>query len=254
MTATPVETLRGLIDQMPERDRDFASSLCRQTRPLSDRQMYWVNRLIAQQQQRTAAPTVSTQVGNLSGVMALFERARQHLQHPAIVLQIDPHTAVRLTVAGPAARVPGSLNVTSVDHNGPRRAWFGRVVDGNWQPSASCTNADAIAARLVALAADPATVAAEYGHLHGSCCFCMRPLSDARSTTVGYGPICAGHYGLPWGEEAATPAPDAPAVAPRPRVRRRRRVRPFVMVRYTTTPTPTRVQEDTVENGFGEDL
>ena len=41
------------------------------------------------------------------------------------------------------------------------------------------------------------------------CCFCNRALEDERSTAVGYGPICAGHFGLAWGnrpaEFAATP-------------------------------------------------
>jgi hypothetical protein len=40
----------------------------------------------------------------------------------------------------------------------------------------------------------------------------MRALSDDRSTAVGYGPICADHYGLPWGE-AAAPAAEATAAA-----------------------------------------
>jgi len=29
----------------------------------------------------------------------------------------------------------------------------------------------------------------------------MRGLDDERSVSVGYGPVCAGHYGLPWGEK-----------------------------------------------------
>jgi len=33
----------------------------------------------------------------------------------------------------------------------------------------------------------------------GNCCFCRRELTDKRSTEVGYGPICADHFSLPWG-------------------------------------------------------
>ncbi len=29
---------------------------------------------------------------------------------------------------------------------------------------------------------------------------CGLDLTDERSTSAGYGPICAGKYGLPWGE------------------------------------------------------
>lgn len=31
------------------------------------------------------------------------------------------------------------------------------------------------------------------------CCYCNLPLEDERSKLVGYGPICATHWGLPWG-------------------------------------------------------
>lgn len=50
------------------------------------------------------------------------------------------------------------------------------------------------------LGADPVTVAGEYGRLTGNCCFCGLKLTDARSTAVGYGPVCADKFGLAWGE------------------------------------------------------
>ena len=41
--------------------------------------------------------------------------------------------------------------------------------------------------------------AAAFGHSTGKCVFCRQPLTDDRSTTVGYGPVCADNNGLPWG-------------------------------------------------------
>ena len=58
----------------------------------------------------------------------------------------------------------------------------------------------AVANALIALANDPAKAASDYGHLTGTCCFCNRGLTDERSVSVGYGPICAQHFGLPWGD------------------------------------------------------
>jgi len=49
------------------------------------------------------------------------------------------------------------------------------------------------------------------GHASGACCFCSRQLDDPRSVAHGYGPICAGHYGLPW--DAARDAARAANVA-----------------------------------------
>lgn len=41
--------------------------------------------------------------------------------------------------------------------------------------------------------------AAKFGHLTSRCVFCSRKLADDRSIDVGYGPICAAKYDLPWG-------------------------------------------------------
>jgi hypothetical protein len=155
------------------------------------------------------APRAETQaVGDLSGVLALFAKAKQHLKHPAIVLSVpEAGFAIRINVAGDRAKVPGSLNVLENDRNetsdwgDPQRAWLGRVtLDGAYQPGRAANGrTEAITRRLQAFAAEPAKIAAEHGRLTGCCCFCNRPLTDERSTAVGYGATCADHYGLPWG-------------------------------------------------------
>ncbi len=42
--------------------------------------------------------------------------------------------------------------------------------------------------------------AAAFGHLVGRCCFCSHEIDTPESTAVGYGPVCAAKYELPWGE------------------------------------------------------
>jgi hypothetical protein len=147
-------------------------------------------------------PAQATQtIGDLSALIAMFDRARQHLRFPKVVLD-----GVRVSVAGPRAKQPGSLTLTAPEKNADgERPWLGRVtIAGEFQPS---RDADpAIGDKLRALAADPVGVAAEHGRLHGACCFCNRPLRDERSTAVGYGPDCADNFGLPWGERAARAA------------------------------------------------
>jgi len=150
-----------------------------------------------------AAPAAAAPVGDLSRINAMFDRAKAHLKYPAIVLE-----GFRVSVAGARAKEPGSLTITSIDRTGtdkfgrPARDWYGRVsVTGTFHPA---RNAPAdLGDKLRRFAADPVGEAAAFGHLHGACCFCARALSDDRSTTVGYGPICADHYGLPWGERLA---------------------------------------------------
>jgi hypothetical protein len=41
--------------------------------------------------------------------------------------------------------------------------------------------------------------AAAFGHQYGNCVFCSKDLTDDRSVTVGYGPVCAKNNHLPWG-------------------------------------------------------
>ena len=150
----------------------------------------------------TNPATTQTQVGNLTGITTLFERARTHLRHPAIVMALPSNgSLIRISVAGPSARVPGSLNVTAQDDfvDG-RRRWFGRVLQTGVFDQRE--GGPEIAAQLQRFAANPAQVAQESARLTGRCCFCNRPLDDERSTAVGYGPICAAHYHLPWGEDS----------------------------------------------------
>lgn len=148
-------------------------------------------------------------VGNLSGILALFDKARGHLNRPAIVLGVPAVAglAIRINVAGDRAKVPGSLTVldASRDEETGSRDWLGRILlDGTFQPSRQITalQLPAITERLRAFSADPAGIAAEHGRLTGRCCFCNRALEDERSTAVGYGPVCARRFGLAWGKAA----------------------------------------------------
>ena len=203
-----VEELGGAIasGKLPEKDHRFAKSLCDSfwAYRLSPKQAAWVEKLLARVN-TPATQHVPEQVGNMGGVLALFAKARQHLKYPAILLMLeDGQTVLRLNVAGAQARVPGSINVTDRDkYQGERRVWYGRVTpSGEWQPGNSLPpeSMSAISRALKALASDPAGTAASYGRLTGHCCFCNLRLTDERSTAVGYGKICAGHYDLPWGE------------------------------------------------------
>ena len=42
----------------------------------------------------------------------------------------------------------------------------------------------------------PQEAAQEYGKKSAHCCFCNTPIENPKSLHVGYGPVCAKHYGL----------------------------------------------------------
>jgi hypothetical protein len=164
---------------------------------LTDRQWPWVDKLIERATPRQQQPR--EHVGDLGPLLALFDRARKHLKHPAIVLRVDGiFSDIRLSVASERAKVPGSINVATNEAFG-EGLWYGRITrDGAFEPSRQETP-DALLPALRAFACDPVGKAAEHGRLTGRCCFCNRGLDDARSTAVGYGPTCAKNFGLPWG-------------------------------------------------------
>lgn len=225
-----IQMLSIAKDRLNASDKTFADSLCTQHsrgRDLSTKQIYWVGKLLEKASRPAAAASPEVQV-NLTRIVELFETARQHLKFPAVVLAVqsrqplqgqspitDPsqvHELIRFNMAGQAARYPGSINVTSFEKNPAtgRRDFYGRILtDGKFDKhdNASISPAllDLIIKAIRRFAEDPVRVAADHGRLTGHCCFCHRRLEDERSTSVGYGPVCARHFGLPWGSTADHP-------------------------------------------------
>lgn len=179
------------------RDLDFCASLIATARRdrMTEKQRYWLEQMAG----RLDAPPQQerTKLGELAGVMALFDRAKAHLKSPAIVIGMAGEE-VRLSIAGPNARMPGSINVAS---NGgfSERDWYGRIlVSGEFEPSKRVAPPEGLIDGLKRFAEHPAEVAAEHGRLSGRCCFCDRRLTDERSTSVGYGKTCSQNFGVPY--------------------------------------------------------
>ena len=195
-----IDDLRGAVES-GQVNGDFPSSLLSQfdrRGNLSDKQWYWVDKLV---KDALAPQPEPENLGSFDGVIDLFKQAQQHLRFPKIWLAFDDGFPIRLNVAGPASKYQGSVQITDGGgyHEGE---WYGRVSpEGEFTGSKRITDErrDELLAILRRLAAEPAKIASEYGALTGNCCFCRKPLSDERSTAVGYGSTCAGNYGLPWG-------------------------------------------------------
>lgn len=209
-----IEELANGWRKLPADKHEFAQSLLKTAmRPnfpigslLSEKQAAWVSRLADMVEGKApAAATPAAKIGSLDGIKALFARAAKHLKFPAIVLLIGPvdeDAMVRIYPAGAEGKNPGAIYIKDAD----TRAYLGKISpEGAVSFSRECPEhaRKDITDVLTRLAADPAAVAAEHGRLTGRCCFCNIALKDERSTGVGYGPVCAEHYGLPWGERPA---------------------------------------------------
>jgi uncharacterized protein DUF6011 len=208
----PIERLSALLrdNRIPASSVSFAADLVRksQAKPLSPKQMFWVNKL-ADEAERPAP--VATQVrGDVAEIFALFERASENgLKWPKIHLHTDDGQSVRLSRAGEKSRYVGQIMVTDGGSFGSNK-FFGRIDEtGNLTPGRDMTRD--VARLIEAFAADPAAIASMHGKRTGNCCFCHKDLTTRESLAVGYGPVCAEKFGLPWGEVVVN-SPREPAV------------------------------------------
>ncbi len=214
-----LKLLQDVVHALSQRDASFAGSLISQALErgsLSDKQLYWVRELtkrgvnaIAPEGAQAAPAAPQAPAAPVFGrIVELFTKAGSRA---TIVFKTAHGITFRLSVAGERAQQPGSINVTDAGTSFESRVWYGRIgTDGSWQPSrkVQASEQGAVEAALAAFNADPAAAAAQYGHDVGSCCFCRRELTDERSVSVGYGPICADRFGLEWGSVPAKPQPN----------------------------------------------
>lgn len=192
-----IQEFQQSIPKLSASDQSFASSLCKQwtEHPLSCKQMYWVDVLI-KRASSIDQPVESVQVAGVERIRKMFDTAAKALKFPKIWLGTDQNQ-IRLSIAGPKSRHCGSIMVTDGRPYGSNRYYGAIARDGSMIPGRDLTTE--VKRELIELASNPEGKAAEFGRLTGHCCFCNAVLTDERSVSVGYGPVCAKHFGLQWG-------------------------------------------------------
>jgi hypothetical protein len=198
--ASNIDQLRAFLNAgvVSSRDIDFAASLVQAPHP-SEKQLYWIGKLVDRYTPKpVAAP--AARVGDVKGVVDLLERARANgLKFPKLWLKFANGDDLRISIAGEHSSTPGYLTLTDGGPFGANR-YYGKVSPAGELKGRDDHNGE-LSPLLSRLAAEPAKVAAEFGHLTGHCCFCAKKLTDERSTHVGYGRTCARKFGMPWGEK-----------------------------------------------------
>jgi hypothetical protein len=192
-----VEDLKSVVDKLPVKDQQFARSLLASVakyRFPTEKQEHWIKTLYDRAVNPPAPPTGES-VGDLTKLVNLFVGVRGKLKFPAIRFQTPEGTAFKITPAGPNSTNAGHLYVKRSDST-----YLGKISPDGQFFEARGVAAEGVAEAIKAFASNPTTAASSYGHLTGSCCFCGLTLTDGRSVEVGYGPICAEKYNLPWGE------------------------------------------------------
>lgn len=200
---TAMTKLRALV-KTGELNSGFARDLAVKTR-MSDDQMTWVHALVLDHEAEESVSRALADGPDLKRIVDLMEIAGASLKWPKIRLVVgdgDSQVRLKLSRCGSRARHPGAVRIVGV----PGDALLGFILpDGMLRPTGPMLR-DADAMRIVqdalrSFGDDPAAYGRSHGLRFGWCCFCGRELTTAESTSVGYGPICAGHYGLPWGPD-----------------------------------------------------
>ena len=184
--------LKEVLHLIPAKSQGFAQDLLKADKGygLSEKQAYWVNKLVGQV--KTPAPAPRT-VGNILSIIGMFAHAKEAGKKlPVIRLN-----GFKLSLANDASKNAGCVYVKD-EHN----MYVGKITPAG---ELICLRElgeslkDSAAAAITTFAADPLGAAKAYGQSYHSCCFCGIKLTDKKaggSIEMGYGPICAEKFGL----------------------------------------------------------
>ena len=202
-----VAALETALTRLDASSRTFAQSLIQQFRrrgSLSVRQVPHVAALVERANRAAAAaPTEQprgTQVDaeGFEILRSLLQTAADRGMRPRVTVPLNGAT---YRIAPPAARSTyAGRPVLFVRRDSE---YMGRIEAGRFMLSHMGNVPEATIVRdLGMLLSAPVGMMQAIGQRTGVCCFCARELTDERSIQVGYGPVCAEHYGLPWGEQS----------------------------------------------------
>ncbi len=209
--AEGVEALRqcSLNNLIKAKSMSFANDLVVKSVKynLSPKQAYWVFVLMYEamgvavpgKEKGDNGKRVIEDIGN---VFAMFVEAGKSLKKPGVLFpDVLPGGHSSLDVKVYPGYKGDSLNVIVPSQYPSKVAWVDSNGSLNWKygNKATTEQKQVLTALLKEFAADPTTTVAKYGKLANRCCFCNKGLTDPKSVDAGYGPTCAGNYGLPWG-------------------------------------------------------
>ena len=140
--------------------------------------------------------------GSLAPMLVMFQFAAKHIKKPKIGVRVSTGELLRIKQAH-GERWKGWFAITEY-HGTIGNGWVAMLSpEGDWVPNrrhADQSFVQRAKQTVEQFLVDPVQAATAYGNQIGHCCFCSKELTDERSKAVGYGPVCASHFHLPWGE------------------------------------------------------
>lgn len=130
----------------------------------------------------------------------MFDKASKTLKYPKITFLtpgLNHSGKLQFYLAGAKSAYTGTIQITDSRSYG-QNEWYGRIHRINGAVEFSRVSTAPIREKVYAILRDPLGEAKTSGQKFSNCCFCNREIINANSLAVGYGPICAERYGLPW--------------------------------------------------------
>lgn len=215
------ELQQSLASLYDIRDRGFAESLCEfytNKGFLSQKQLYWAYKF-----------WLETKSGSENGIEKLaprkppvdkilpprvvvdgkilikyFDQAAAKIDKPKIIYVVKPpvHGCERLVFyrTGEGSASPRSVGVTNGLQYPNNRILALLYRDGRTIFYPWTYDKPEVQQLIKKIAEDPLKMFSENGKMTSICCYCARQLTHPSSVHYGYGPICAGNFGLPWGD------------------------------------------------------
>jgi hypothetical protein len=142
-----------------------------------------------------------------TALIEMLEKATAHAKEkgakkrPAIKFNKSENSpSVKFRLAAQTSKYNGCVLVTSGGGYSYNK-FFGRITPhGEWVPTKSAT--PEIVEFVKNFAKEPHKLGSAYGLATFNCCFCAHDITTVDSKAMGYGPVCAEKYGLPWGKKA----------------------------------------------------
>lgn len=169
-----------------------------------------INACAAAKKAQASAPAPIISTINIAPIADFIRNANARgLKSPKLhVLHHDNSSEITLAMTKTGV-APGSISVVVAGS-------FVGCVRPNNEMTGALASDTALQNHLLIVAKDPVKAAKDFAVLTGRCSFCGLVLTDAGSVEVGYGPVCAKHWGLPHVAKgtpalAIVPQPAAPA-------------------------------------------
>jgi len=135
-------------------------------------------------------------------IFDIFDNAKRSLKYPKLQYPFEKQM-IEFSLAGEKSKNPGAIYITN-GQKYPTGKYYGKLFKDEeakklrfiWNEKIPRT--EDLTAIIRAIAANPVGMCSMIGQQYAHCCFCGLELTNKNSVTVGYGPICAEKWGLPW--------------------------------------------------------